>query len=689
MTMSAPAVRWALSRSGWSRQRGMLIAVAVFAVALLVLHGVSGTGLTYFDISTISASGATLALAAMGETLVILAGGLDLCAGAVISLVNVVLVTRLGDSGLGAAPFTLASIALALGVGTAIGAINGLLVAYVGLQSIIVTLGTMFLAQGAALLILKFPGGTMPEHFSLMLTGDVVREGLPAPIVVLLIAIALWLYLRNTRLGTAIYGLGSDEEAMRANGVDVRRARFLTFMFAGTCYGAAGLFISAQMGGGDPSIGGRMLLQIFAAVVLGGTLIGGGRGGAVGTVFGALTLTTIVSVFLVLGVRTFYTPIVEGVILMLAVLGFSVGDHWPIVSVVSNLRRTMAALRDGSLPSRFKPLDATIALAGFGAAAAAPLPGWLTRNRAALRYALPAYGLFIAALGVTIGLNRGDFSPAEYIGTMFTLGAFLAILGLGQGAVIISGGLDLSVPWTITFPAILVTTFSNGVDGPSVWAVPLALAAGLGIGFLNGAAIVLFGLSPIIVTLAMNGVLEGSALVFSDGAPIGSSPPWLAWFVTGRVGGLAPVGWFLIGFVVVATLLLNRSAFGRRVAAIGNSVTVARLSGVRTGVPTVGVYMLSGLCSAIVGLFLAGFSNQAFFAMGEPYLLSSIAVVVLGGALITGGRGHYLGILGGALLFTGLGIMLSGTVLPEAVRNIIYGLVLLGAVIALRERQSS
>ena len=75
--------------------------------------------------------------------------------------------------------------------------------------------------------------------------------------------------------------------------------------------------------------------------------------------------------------------------------------------------------------------------------------------------------------------------------------------------------------------------------------------------------------------------------------------------------------------------------------------------------------------------------------MGDPFLLSSIAVVVLGGTLITGGRGHYLGIFGGAVLFTGLGIMLSGTVLPEAVRNIIYGVVVLGAIIALRERRTT
>lgn len=684
--MSALSLPLGLPPLSWTRQRGTMIAIAVFVVALLVLHAISESGLTYFDISTISASASTLALAALGETLVVLVGGLDLSAGAMVSLVNVVLVTQLGPSELGPVPFTLASLGVALAIGTAVGAINGLLVAYVGLQSIIVTLATMFLAQGAALLILRFPGGTMPDHFSLMFTGDVIPNGLPAPIVVLLIALALWLYVRNTRFGTALYALGSDEDAARANGVKVRRTKFVTFTLAGACYGAAGLFISAQMGGGDPLIGGKMLLQIFAAVVLGGTLIGGGRGGLTGTFFGALTLTTIVSIFLVLGVRTFYTPIVEGVILMLAVLGFSVGRHWPLVAILGNLRRGLAAWREGSLPAGFKPLEHSRGAAPLTTTA---LPSWLTRNRATLRYALPAYGLFIVALIITIALNAADFSPLAYLNTLLTLGAFLAILGLGQGLVIISGGLDLSVPWTMTFPAILLTTFANGLDAPSAWAIPLALAAGLGIGFLNGAAIVLFGLSPIIVTLAMNGILEGASLVFSDGAPIGSSPPWLTWFVTGRIGGLAPVGWFLIGFVVVATLVVNRTAFGRRVLALGNSVTVARLSGVRPGPVTIAVYMVSGLCASIVGVFLGAFSTQAFFGMGDPYLLSSIAIVVLGGALITGGRGHYLGILGGALLFTGLGIMLSGTVLPEAVRNIVYGLVLLGAVIALRERSAS
>ncbi len=680
-----------LAAFSWRRQRGAVVAAAVFVAMLVVLQLITGQGISYFDISSITSGAATLALAAVGETLVVLSGGLDLSAGAVVSLVNVILVTQLGTSDMGTGAYTILSIAAALGIGTAIGAVNGFFVAFLRLQSIVVTLATMFIAQGAALLILKFPGGEVPWDFSLIFTGDVVTDGLPAPVVVLLVAAALWVFLRNTRYGTALYAVGADSDSAASNGISVRRARFLTFTFAGTAYGAAGLFITANMGGGDPLIGSKMLLQIFAAVVLGGTLIGGGRGGCIGTIFGALTLTIIVNIFLVLGVRTYYTPIVEGAILLLAVLGFSLSRGSAFFEIVQYWRTTLKAIRQRSLPTRLAGAGTPVRVDRLAGAHDAPpaitaVP-WLTRNRATLRYSVPPYLIYIAILIITIVLAGGDFAPLDYINAMLIFTAFLAILGLGQGTVVISGGLDLSIPWTITFTAIVVTTFTNGLDAAAPWAIPLALAIGVAIGFLNGAVIVLFGLSPVIVTLAMNGMLEGISLLFSGGAPIGKAPPVLDWFVSGRIGGLAPVGWFLIVFAVGATLLLNHTAIGRRVFAVGNSALVARLSGVRTGIPTLFAYMLSGLCSAIVGVLLAGFSSQAFYGMGDPYLLSSIAVVVLGGTLITGGRGHYLGILGGAVLFTGLGIMLSGTVLPEAVRNIIYGVVVLGAIIALRERR--
>ena len=689
---AAAALKRPIGAFNWRRQRGAIVSVGVFALMLLVLQLITGQGISYFDISSITSGGTTLALAAIGETLVVLAGGLDLSAGAVVSLVNVILVTQLDNSELGTVQFTLLAVALALGVGTAFGAVNGFLVAYLRLQSIVVTLATMFIAQGGALLILKFPGGQMPLEFSLVFTGDVIRDVFPAPVLVLLIAVALWLFLRNTRYGTAIYAIGADADSAASNGIDVRLTRFLTFTFAGTAYGAAGLFITANIGGGDPLIGSKMLLQIFAAVVLGGTLIGGGRGGCVGTIFGALTLTILVNIFLVIGLRTYYTPVVEGGILILAVLGFSLGRDSPIFEQVRYWRRTLRAMRKNSLPSRLSssgtPVHLERVVQHRPAANVVPV-SWFTKNRSTLRFSVPPYLIYVVVLIITLALTRGNFSPIDYISAMLTFTAFLAILGLGQGTVVISGGLDLSIPWTITFTAIVVTTFTNGLDAPAIWVIPLALAVGIAIGFLNGAVIILFGLSPIIVTLAMNGVLEGVSLLFSGGAPIGKAPPVLDWFLSGRIIGIAPVGWFLIVFVAAATLLLNYSAAGRRIFAVGNSALVARLSGVRVDASILFAYMLSGFCSAIVGILLVGFSSQAFYGMGDPFLLSSIAVVVLGGTLITGGRGHYLGIFGGAILFTGLGIMLSGTVLPEAVRNIIYGVVVLGAIIALRERRTT
>jgi ribose transport system permease protein len=208
------------------------------------------------------------------------------------------------------------------------------------------------------------------------------------------------------------------------------------------------------------------------------------------------------------------------------------------------------------------------------------------------------------------------------------------------------------------------------------------------IGFLNGLGIVFLGISPIVMTLATNGLLQGFALLYSKGTPAGFSSPVLRWVMTGRVADITPVIPLLLVFVAFAVLLLGRTAFGRRVYAIGNSMRAAQLSGVAVGRTLILVYVLSALCSALVGIMLTGFSGQASLGMGDDYLLPSIAVVVVGGALITGGRGHYLGMLGGVLLLTALQMLLAGTMLPYAIRAILYGLVMLGAVIALRERRT-
>ncbi len=331
----------------------------------------------------------------------------------------------------------------------------------------------------------------------------------------------------------------------------------------------------------------------------------------------------------------------------------------------------------------------TVEQLGASAVANGQPTSWLNTYAHTLRFTAPAFVILIVVLGITAGLNGANFKFGTYLVSLLTFGSFLAILGLGQGAVVTAGGLDLSVPWAITFPAIVVTTYANGSDAAAAWAIPLALCIGAGIGLFNGIVVAGLGVSPIIATLATGSMIEGIALVFSRGAPIGHAPPVLLSFFNSRIGGLPPAVWFLILFAVIATLVLNRSGLGRRIRAVGNNEWAAQLSGVGVRAVTVSVYVLSGLCSAVVGLLLAGFADQAYYDMGKPYLLASIAVVVLGGTKITGGRAYYIGILGGALLFTAMGSMLQTTSLPEAVRSIIYGTVLLLAVILLRDQADS
>ena len=200
------------------RARGLLVAVAVFIILLIVNDAISATPMSYFEVSYMSSGGATLALAAVGQTIVILSGGFDLSAGAVISLVNVVLSTYVQDT----TPSILTWALLGIGVGVVTGAFNGFFIAIVRLQPIVVTLSTMFIVQGLTLLVMDKPGGAIPGGLSSALVGDAIPNLLPMPIVIVAITVLLWLWLKNTPFGRALYAIGSDMDAARARGVRVR-----------------------------------------------------------------------------------------------------------------------------------------------------------------------------------------------------------------------------------------------------------------------------------------------------------------------------------------------------------------------------------------------------------------------------------------------------------------------------------
>lgn len=680
-TLPRPARRPAFPALG--RSRGLITALAVLVALFLVVAAITPDAFSYFELTSLSTTGAALALAAMGQTLVVLTGGFDLSTGATVSLVNVVLATTMGNSvasqvGVGIA---------ALVVGGLVGAFNGFFVAFVRLQPIVVTLASMFIAQGTTLLVQDKPGGAIPAGFSAFLTGDVVPNVVPAPLAVLAVAIAIWLLVKNSRFGVGIYAVGSDEEAAHATGVPTRAVKFFSYILAGVFYGAAGAFVSAQTSSADPLVGRPMLLQVFTAVVVGGTLLGGGRGGAVGSLVGAYVLMIVVNILLVLNVSAYYSSVAEGAILILAVLAGSLDRHSPVAEYLRLGLRKLRAWRSGTLAAAQPGTPMPPALPMPGAQGPRGQASWMQRNGRLLRSILPAYAGLVAVLIATQLVYGNVLTSGSYFDSLLVLSSFLAILALGQGAAILTGGLDLSLPWMIGLVGIVTAGLISGSNLAAIWVVPFGLLLGTLLGAVNGAGIVFLGLPPIVMTLAMNGILQGAALVYSGGTPAGFASPAERWFMTGSLLGVTPVIWFLALFVAGALLLLHRTAFAQRVYAVGNSTLVARLSGVGVGRTLIAVYALSGFCSALVGILLSGFSGQASLGMGNDYLLPSIAAVVVGGTLITGGRGHYLGMLGGVLILTALSTLLAGTTLPSAVRDIIFGVVVLGAVLALRDRQ--
>eukprot|EP01037_Dinobryon_pediforme_P024081 gene24081-25742_t len=518
------------------RSRLLIVAICVFALLLAIDAAVSHGSLTYFDISSLASGGTPLALSATGQTIVILSGGFDLSAGAVISLVNAVLATSMNPADPDASVVLWTAVGIAVGMG--VGAFNGFFIAFLRLQPIVVTLSTMFIVQGGTLLVMERPGGFISPSLGAAYISDAIADALPGPIVLLACVMLLWGWLKRTPFGLALYAVGSDPAAAASTGIRVPLVRFGAYVLAGGLYGLAGVFVSAQTGSGDPLVGNSLLLSMFAAVVIGGTRLGGGSGGPLGTIFGAFVLMIVVNILLALNVSAYYSTIAEGTVLLLAVLMASMTRHSVLAKQLGRLIDTASARSRGLLVSQRAGADRRLTFAKRSKTAAFEPPGLLRQHAETLRYALPAYVCLAIVLAMTQAFSGNVFSGNGYWNALLVLSTFLVILALGQGTVILTGGLDLSLPWTIGLAGILLTGIVRGSDVALVYAIPLVLIVALAIGFLNGVGIVALGLSPIVVTLAMNGILQGVALLYSKGTPDGFASPHLRWFMTGQLGGV-------------------------------------------------------------------------------------------------------------------------------------------------------
>jgi ribose transport system permease protein len=307
-----------------------------------------------------------------------------------------------------------------------------------------------------------------------------------------------------------------------------------------------------------------------------------------------------------------------------------------------------------------------------------------------------AFGCVIMLLGIG-AIAEPNFLSADYLVQQLQTASFLGIIATGVMLVILLGHIDLSIPWTIGIGGMMATAASGffGDAFGAVLAVPFGIACGAMIGLVNGLGVAYLRAPSMIFTLGMNAVAQGLMVFHTGGfAPQDKAIPLMRELASGRLIPGVPnplLIWLALGAATV--FMLTRSTLGRRIYAIGNKERAVYLSGVDTRRVLIICFMISGACAAAGGVLLAGWAHRSYQAMGDPYLLPTIAAIVLGGANVLGGRGNYIGTVAGVILITLLQSILSviqpqlffaelGFRVPaEVFRQIVFGVVIIAMLL--------
>lgn len=285
-----------------------------FVVVFIAMALINDNFLTTNNLANVARQVSIIAIIAVGMSLAILTGGIDLSVGPVMALSGTIMAGMM-VAGL---PPALA-IAIGLGVGAAFGAINGTFVAFAGMPPIIVTLATMGIARGLALIYTGgYPISGLPDGFAIFGRGTFV--GIEVPVLIMLGVYAIaFILLTHTATGRYLYAIGGNEEATRLSGIRVSRYKLLTYTLSGLTAAIAGLVLTSRLMSGQPAAGVGFELDAIAAVVLGGAAITGGRGMILGTLVGALLLGVLNNGLNLMGVSPYLQNVVKGCIILLAI----------------------------------------------------------------------------------------------------------------------------------------------------------------------------------------------------------------------------------------------------------------------------------------------------------------------------------------------------------------------------------
>lgn len=296
-------MRQALRKNTWALGL-MLLLGALLILTKVIQPNFGGTGLESLARSALPFAFATAAMA-----IVVIAGGIDLSIASMMAVCGVTAAVLMQS--MGAVP----AVAITVLVGAAMGALNGGLIVVTKVPDIVVTLAMLFVWEGVALLILTSPGGSVAPGLRTLITGAMI-PGIPNALIFMAVAVAaVWMPIRRAKLGLSIYAIGSDELAAFRSGVSVGWTKVAAYSLCGVLASMGGLSLIMLTGIGEP-VPGPYLLASVAAVVLGGVVLGGGRGGLLGPIIAVFVLRIVRTILTLAAVDPNVTTIVEGVIMV-------------------------------------------------------------------------------------------------------------------------------------------------------------------------------------------------------------------------------------------------------------------------------------------------------------------------------------------------------------------------------------
>ena len=268
-----------------------------------------------------------LALATVGQTLVMLTGGIDLSIGGIICLTNSLEAIKMTNNPINIIMFTIGMLLL----GMVLGIINGLIIVKIRLQPFIATLITWSIYGGLALWALPTDRGNVPKSFINVLLAR--PGGIPVSLIIILGLMGWWLYLQRVPFGKHILALGSNEKSAYLSGVNVNRVKIMVYAMSGLFAACAGVYRTAQVASGSPTAGNGFILVTVAAVVIGGTSLAGGKGSVIGSIIGACILKFIGDLLVFSGVSSYWVALFQGLSLIIIIAIVSVSE------IINNRRK--------------------------------------------------------------------------------------------------------------------------------------------------------------------------------------------------------------------------------------------------------------------------------------------------------------------------------------------------------------